>query len=89
MIAFHTQLPDATPILVTFVFTPGEKGSVDAYGAPQEPDVDPEIEIVSAYAPDGRPDLWPALRKDLFIKRQIQKDCWAHLEAMQKGELDL
>jgi hypothetical protein len=47
-----------------FEYLPAEKGSVDSYGAPYEPDSDEVMDVVSIYLQGNDVDIMPILASE-------------------------
>ena len=78
MFTFHTSetIPDLgeIPLVVSYTFHRGLRGSRDRFGVPEEPDDPDEIEIVTVSLPDGT-ELEPAPK----IHKSLEEKCWDDL----------
>lgn len=62
---------------VEYTYSRGSRGHCDRYGAPEEPDDDPEVEVQSVTGPDGKEMV---LTPD--EEKKIEEACWEDLNAV-------
>jgi hypothetical protein len=61
-------------------YIPAEKGSVDSYGAPYEPNIDEDMDVVSVYVQGSDMDLMPIISLHCveFLERMALVDLKAY-----------
>ncbi len=65
------------PVVCSFRYYRGGRGSCDRYGVPLEPDTDPEISLVASVRGDTGETI--ELSPDEII--QAEKEAWAQVDA--------